>query len=154
MIAVGADPSSIRSGGKSALDYIAAMQDSDGHYRYSSSSDQTPVWVTGEVLVAATGSFFPVAGPAAGAGAGDADHDHRPGDADHRAGGADLPGPDPGGRIRLRLALDRRRRRPAPPCRPEAPAAAAAAPARWSRQPRAPPRAAGRAPEPEDRPAA
>ncbi len=61
MLAVGADPASITAGGKSGLDYITSLQQSDGHYRYSSSSDQTPVWVTGSVLVAAAGEDFPVA---------------------------------------------------------------------------------------------
>ena len=60
MIAVGADPGSIREGGNSALDYLAARQDDDGHYRYSSSSDQTPVWVTGQVLAAVAGKAFPI----------------------------------------------------------------------------------------------
>jgi Prenyltransferase and squalene oxidase repeat len=61
MLAVGTDPGSVRDGGKSALDYLAASQDGDGHYRYSSSSDQTPVWVTGQVLVAVAGESYPVA---------------------------------------------------------------------------------------------
>jgi energy-coupling factor transport system substrate-specific component len=60
MLAVGTDPASVRDGGKSALDYLDARQDADGHYRYSPSSDQTPVWVTGQVLTAAAGDFFPV----------------------------------------------------------------------------------------------
>jgi hypothetical protein len=60
MLALGKDPASVREGGKSALDYLAARQDADGHYRYSSSSDQTPVWVTGQVLTAVAGKFFPV----------------------------------------------------------------------------------------------
>ncbi|HEX7058470.1 MAG TPA: prenyltransferase/squalene oxidase repeat-containing protein [Solirubrobacterales bacterium] len=60
MIAVGADPSSIEEGGHSAYDYLAARQAGDGHYRYSSSSDQTPVWVTGQVLVAVSGTAFPL----------------------------------------------------------------------------------------------
>jgi prenyltransferase/squalene oxidase-like repeat protein len=63
MIAVGADPARIASHGRTALDYIAARQAADGHYRYSASSDQTPVWVTGEVLVAAAGEALPVAVP-------------------------------------------------------------------------------------------
>ncbi len=63
MIAVGADPATIASGGNSALDYLAAQQAGDGHYRYSSSSDQTPVWVTGEALVAAAGKALPIAPP-------------------------------------------------------------------------------------------
>ena len=61
MLAVGTDPGSVRNGGKSALEYLAARQDADGHYRYSPSSDQTPVWVTGQVLTAVAGESFPVA---------------------------------------------------------------------------------------------
>jgi Prenyltransferase and squalene oxidase repeat len=60
-IAVGTDPASIASGGKSPLEYLASLQQSDGHYRYSASSDQTPVWVTGQVLAAAAGDAFPIA---------------------------------------------------------------------------------------------
>jgi energy-coupling factor transport system substrate-specific component len=60
MLAVGADPAGERSGGKSALDYLAARQASDGHYRYSASSDQTQVWVTGQVLAATAGDSFPI----------------------------------------------------------------------------------------------
>ncbi len=59
MLVVGADPASA-PGGKSALEYLAARQDADGHYRYSASSDQTPVWVTGQVLTAVAGDSFPV----------------------------------------------------------------------------------------------
>jgi Prenyltransferase and squalene oxidase repeat len=60
MLAVGTDPGSVREGGKSALDYLAARQEADGHYRYSPTSDQTPVWVTGQVLAATAGESFPV----------------------------------------------------------------------------------------------
>jgi energy-coupling factor transport system substrate-specific component len=63
ILAAGEDPASFRRGGASALDYLAARQDSDGHYGYSKSSDQTPVWVTGEALVAAAGKYFPIASP-------------------------------------------------------------------------------------------
>jgi hypothetical protein len=56
----GGDPGSFRRGGASAPDYLSAQQAGDGHYRYSGSSDQSPVWVTGEVLVAAAGKSFPV----------------------------------------------------------------------------------------------
>jgi energy-coupling factor transport system substrate-specific component len=63
MIAVGADPAKIASSGSSALDYLAARQAADGHYRYSASSDQTPVWVTGEVLVAVAGEALPISPP-------------------------------------------------------------------------------------------
>ncbi len=61
MIAVGADPSTVRKKGKSALEYLNGLQQGNGHFRYSSGSDQTSVWVTGEVLVAAAGEDFPVA---------------------------------------------------------------------------------------------
>ncbi len=64
ILAVGADPSSFKRGGKTPLGYIAANQAPDGHYRYSKQSDQTPVWVNGQVLVAVAGKFFPVAAPA------------------------------------------------------------------------------------------
>jgi Prenyltransferase and squalene oxidase repeat len=63
MIAVGADPAKPGDGGNSALDYLAARQAGDGHYRYSESSDQTPVWVTGQVLVAVSGDSLPIAPP-------------------------------------------------------------------------------------------
>jgi Prenyltransferase and squalene oxidase repeat len=61
MIAIGADPATIESNGRSALDYLAARQADDGHYRYSESSDQSAVWVTGEVLVATAGASLPIA---------------------------------------------------------------------------------------------
>jgi energy-coupling factor transport system substrate-specific component len=63
MIAVGADPAKVSNGGNSALDYLATRQADDGHYRYSESSDQTPVWVTGQVLVAVSGDSLPIAPP-------------------------------------------------------------------------------------------
>jgi energy-coupling factor transport system substrate-specific component len=60
IVAVGADPASIRDGGDSGLDYLAARQADDGHYAYSSGSDQTPVWVTGQALAAVARQPFPV----------------------------------------------------------------------------------------------
>jgi hypothetical protein len=63
MIAVGTDPGSISRSGNSAIDYLLARQSSDGHFAYSSSSDQTPVWVTGQVLPAVAGKSFPVSPP-------------------------------------------------------------------------------------------
>ena len=50
LVAAGVSPSSVREGGRSPLDYLASVQARDGHYRYSASSDQTPVWVTGQAL--------------------------------------------------------------------------------------------------------
>ena len=60
LAAAGVSPSSVRSGGSSPLDYLAGVRAGDGHYRYSSSSDQTPVWVTGQALMAANGAAFPL----------------------------------------------------------------------------------------------
>jgi hypothetical protein len=61
LIAAGVSPASVREGGHSPLDYLASVQARDGHYRYSSSSDQTPVWVTGQALLAVNGAAFPLA---------------------------------------------------------------------------------------------
>lgn len=63
MVAVGANPASIRRNGRNALDYLAARQADDGHYRYSKSSDQTPVWVTSQALVATSRDAFPISPP-------------------------------------------------------------------------------------------
>jgi len=61
MLAMGMDPASVRSDGKSALDYLSARQNADGSFAYSPSSDQTPVWVTGQALAAVAGDSFPLA---------------------------------------------------------------------------------------------
>jgi prenyltransferase/squalene oxidase-like repeat protein len=66
MIAAGVDPAKAGPAGGSALDYLAAQQAGDGHYRYSESSDQTPIWVTGQVLVATAGDTLPVPPPPRG----------------------------------------------------------------------------------------
>jgi len=63
MVSIGTDPASVTKGGASGPDYIAARQAPDGHYTYSQASDQTSVWVTGEVLVAASGKSLPVDPP-------------------------------------------------------------------------------------------
>ncbi len=60
LLAVGADPGSAKNGNKSALEYLAARQADDGHYAYSASSDQTPVFVTAQAVTATAGSAFPV----------------------------------------------------------------------------------------------
>jgi squalene-hopene cyclase-like protein/prenyltransferase/squalene oxidase-like repeat protein len=53
MLALGKD-----AGG--ALDYLAERQDADGHYRRSATSDETPVWVTAQVIPAVAGDPFPI----------------------------------------------------------------------------------------------
>ncbi len=64
ILAAGGSPSSYRRGGDSAYDYLAKQQEEDGSFRYSGSSDQTPVWVTGQVVIAASAEYFPLAAPA------------------------------------------------------------------------------------------
>ena len=59
LLAAGVSPASVRSGG-TPLSYLASTQAGDGHYRYSSTSDQTPVWVTGQALMAVNGAAFPL----------------------------------------------------------------------------------------------
>jgi energy-coupling factor transport system substrate-specific component len=61
LIAAGASPSALARGGHSGFDYLAARRAADGHYRYSAASDQTPVWVTGQVLMAVERKALPLA---------------------------------------------------------------------------------------------
>ena len=60
MVAAGGNPAGVTNGGRSPLDYIAARQAGDGHYRYSASSDQTPIWVTSQALMAIERQPFPM----------------------------------------------------------------------------------------------
>jgi energy-coupling factor transport system substrate-specific component len=64
ILAAGGDPSAYRRGGVSAPEYLQARQAANGHYRYSRDSDQTPIWVTGETLVATSNKYFPISAPA------------------------------------------------------------------------------------------
>jgi energy-coupling factor transport system substrate-specific component len=64
ILAAGGDLGSFKRGGSTTLDYIGANQGSNGHYRYSKSSDQTPVWVTGQALVAVAKAYYPIEAPA------------------------------------------------------------------------------------------
>jgi energy-coupling factor transport system substrate-specific component len=59
LLAAGISPASVRSGG-TPPSYLASVQARDGHYRYSSTSDQTPVWVTGQALMAVNNAAFPL----------------------------------------------------------------------------------------------
>jgi energy-coupling factor transport system substrate-specific component len=61
LIGAGASPGAVARGGRSGLDYLAARRAADGHYRYSATSDQTPVWVTGQVLLAVERKALPLA---------------------------------------------------------------------------------------------
>jgi energy-coupling factor transport system substrate-specific component len=60
LYAAGADPGSMRRHGRSLLDYLRSLIAADGHVRYSRQSDQTPVWVTGEALMALAGKALPL----------------------------------------------------------------------------------------------
>lgn len=90
--AAGRDPSSVRSGGSSPLQYLAARQASDGHYRYSTGSDQTPVWVTAQALTGVEVAPFPLSRVArkprsGGAGSGGGASGGGPGSAGSASGG-------------------------------------------------------------------
>jgi len=60
LTAVGVDAAGVSSGRNNPLEFLAARQVSDGHYRYSGSSDQTPIWVTSQALMAIEREAFPV----------------------------------------------------------------------------------------------
>jgi squalene-hopene cyclase-like protein/prenyltransferase/squalene oxidase-like repeat protein len=61
LLAAGANPAVVKTSGHSPLRYLASRQAGDGHYRYSKSSDQTPIWVTAQALVAVNRRSFPIA---------------------------------------------------------------------------------------------
>jgi energy-coupling factor transport system substrate-specific component len=65
LIAAGVDVNGLhRSGAPSPTAYLRSLEAPDGHIRYSRSSDQTPVWVTAEAIVALDGKALPVRAPA------------------------------------------------------------------------------------------
>ena len=61
LLAAGRNPASVTKAGHDPFQYLAARQAGNGHYRYSASSDQTPVWVTSQVLLAVSRETFPLA---------------------------------------------------------------------------------------------
>jgi hypothetical protein len=64
LIAAGRDPARVRrAGSRPPLGYLRSLIGADGAIRYSRTSTQTPVWVTGQVLAALAGKPFPVAPP-------------------------------------------------------------------------------------------
>jgi hypothetical protein len=60
LIAAGVDPARFRRGTRSPLSFLRSMIAPDGHVRYSPSTDQTPVWVTGEASLALAGRALPL----------------------------------------------------------------------------------------------
>ncbi len=64
LIAAGVNPSGLhRAGRPSPLDYLRSLIAPDGHVRYSRSTDQTPVWVTAEAVMALAGKPLPITAP-------------------------------------------------------------------------------------------
>jgi len=62
LLAVGRSPESFRRpGGRDPLAYLTSLQQSDGSFRYSRTSAQTPVWVTAQALTALERKPFPLA---------------------------------------------------------------------------------------------
>jgi hypothetical protein len=62
LLAAGADPSSLhRRGAPAPSAFLDSLISSDGHVRYSHATDQTPVWVTAQALMALAGKALPLA---------------------------------------------------------------------------------------------
>jgi energy-coupling factor transport system substrate-specific component len=67
--AAGVDPGALRRhGAASPLSYLSSLVGSDGQIAYARGVQQTPVWVTGEALMALEGRPLPLAPPAASPG--------------------------------------------------------------------------------------
>ena len=63
-VAAKRDPAKVRRrGSKSPIAYLVSLQGSDGSVRYQRTSDQTPTWVTAQVLAALARKPLPVAPP-------------------------------------------------------------------------------------------
>ncbi len=61
LIAAGVDAASLHRGGApSPVSYLGSLIAPDGHIRYARLSDQTPVWVTAEALMALAGKPLPL----------------------------------------------------------------------------------------------
>jgi hypothetical protein len=63
MAAAGTNPNSLRKNGHTPISYITSLQQANGAIRYSRTSAQTPVWVTGQALTALARQPFPVPAP-------------------------------------------------------------------------------------------
>ncbi|MBA3300958.1 MAG: hypothetical protein H0T15_03740, partial [Thermoleophilaceae bacterium] len=60
IVAAGRGPDSLTKGSRSPTEYLASLQAPDGSIRYSRTSAQTPVWVTGQALTALERAPFPL----------------------------------------------------------------------------------------------
>jgi hypothetical protein len=63
LVAAGSNPDSLRRNGHTPISYITSLQQANGAVRYSRTSAQTPVWVTGQALTALARKPFPVPAP-------------------------------------------------------------------------------------------
>jgi energy-coupling factor transport system substrate-specific component len=63
LLAAGVAPASLRRDGHTPLEYLSGLVSGDGAVSYALGATQTPVWVTGEALLALTGTPLPVAPP-------------------------------------------------------------------------------------------
>jgi prenyltransferase beta subunit len=61
LLAAGREPRAFKRNGRSPFDYLEGLVSTDGSVRYSSTTTQTPVWVTAEALAALAGKPLPVA---------------------------------------------------------------------------------------------
>jgi prenyltransferase beta subunit len=61
LLAAGRDPALVRRrGSRSPISYLESLVSSDGSVRYARASALTPVWVTGQALIALARRLFPV----------------------------------------------------------------------------------------------
>ena len=114
LIAARANPGALRKKGRTPFSFLGARQSSDGHYRYSASNDQTPVWVTSQAVLAVAREPFPLApvprDPAAVARAA-----NRKAAEGNRAKGASDAQPSQGEGEQPRSAVRAKRAKSAPP---------------------------------------
>jgi len=61
VVATGRNPDSLKRGGNTPTGYLVSLQTANGAVRYSRTSAQSPVWVTGEALVAFSRKSLPIA---------------------------------------------------------------------------------------------
>jgi energy-coupling factor transport system substrate-specific component len=61
LVAAGRNPDSLKRNGHTPTSYLVSLQTANGMVRYSRTSAQSPVWVTGEALVAFSRRSLPIA---------------------------------------------------------------------------------------------
>ena len=63
LIAAGVNPSTVRRRGHTPLGYLVGLVSRSGAVSYARGQSVTPVWVTGEALLALTGTSLPFIAP-------------------------------------------------------------------------------------------